>query len=178
MKKALPYLIIIVALALFIISYLPSITSRNQKLTYETPTFTAPTSTPLTSTDVSTTTRKIDPSVPKSEILKATSTPAAITVTLSVRSQAYVTVVPQGSTVWNTMNYLASSTPFRFHAVYYPGMDGYFVDEINGVKSKTDAFWIYYVNNSEPSIGISQYTLKSGDSIQWKLEDSNGHEVL
>jgi len=53
----------------------------------------------------------------------------------------------------------------------YVGM-GKFIEEINGVKGNGNKYWIYYVNNKKAEVGVSNYKLKSGDVVSWKLEDS------
>ncbi len=101
-----------------------------------------------------------------------------ISVSLSVRQATSAFEVPDGSSVFDAMNILASqeNSNFTFHSTYYSGM-GYFIDEINGEKNRDNAFWVYYVNGAEASIGASNYILKNGDTIRWRLEDSAKKEV-
>lgn len=48
---------------------------------------------------------------------------------------------------------------------------GEYVTSINGTKSGTGGkYWVYYVNGQAASLGAGQYTTKSSDSIEWKLE--------
>ena len=99
-----------------------------------------------------------------------------ISVSIAVRQATSTLRVPEGSSVYEAMNILASTTSFSFHGTYYSGM-GYYIDEINGEKNHSNAFWIYYVNGAQANIGASSYILKNGDTIRWRLEDSAKKEV-
>ena len=58
---------------------------------------------------------------------------------------------------------------FTFNYKEYSGL-GIFIDEINGVKGGQGGYWIYYINNKEANVGVSNYILKDGDSVLWKQE--------
>ena len=91
-------------------------------------------------------------------------------VTLNVLDQSYQIEIKKGDSVYDamqTLNNLIDS--FSFEAKEYPGL-GIFINEINGIKGKSGAYWIYYVNEEEAFVGVSQYILKDGDSILWKQE--------
>lgn len=44
---------------------------------------------------------------------------------------------------------------------------GKFVDSINGVRTKPDYAWFYYVNGELMGIGAASYTPENNDIIQW-----------
>lgn len=77
--------------------------------------------------------------------------------------------VPLGSTVYDVMNILASTTDFSFKANFYSGL-GYFIEEINGVKNQGGTYWTLYVNSKYSEVGASAYKLSDGDSVEWKYE--------
>ena len=81
----------------------------------------------------------------------------------------YSLSVPVGSTVYDAMNMLASSTNFSFSATLYSGL-GYFVDEINGIKNQNGSYWTLYVNGTYSNVGASTYVLRNGDIIDWKYQ--------
>lgn len=47
-----------------------------------------------------------------------------------------------------------------------------FITSINGVSQDTSQglYWIYYVNGELGMVGASQYMIKDGDVITWKME--------
>ncbi|MFA7653417.1 MAG: DUF4430 domain-containing protein [Candidatus Magasanikbacteria bacterium] len=94
-------------------------------------------------------------------------------VTLAINTTAYPLSVLPSTTVYEAMQLLQidSRQPFQFSAKEYPSM-GYFVEEINGVKNDTrsNTYWIMYVNGQSATVGASAYILKAGDRIEWKFE--------
>jgi hypothetical protein len=102
-----------------------------------------------------------------------------ISVTFKIRKNTYTISVPKDSTVLEAMMLLDKDTKqnFSFKSSTYSSM-GQFVTEINSIKSTNEYFWVYYVNDTQANLGVSNYKIKSGDTIQWKLEDSNKKEIL
>ncbi len=92
-----------------------------------------------------------------------------IHVTFSADGKKYFVALPVGSTVYDAMNALASTTDFSFKADFFSGI-GYFVEEINGVKNQNGEYWILYVDGSYSNVGASARTLSDGDSVEWKYE--------
>ena len=94
-----------------------------------------------------------------------------IKVSLIVFDKNYELEIKENSSVFEVMKKLQDlkENEFSFKYKEYPGM-GVFVYEINGMKGKRGAYWIYYVNDKEASVGVSSYTLSEGDSILWKQE--------
>lgn len=80
----------------------------------------------------------------------------------------YVSVKP-GSNIHDAMQKLASTHDFEFSGKNFSGM-GFFVESINGMKNSMSMNWVYYINGSYATVGISGYTLKEGDTIEWKYE--------
>lgn len=94
-----------------------------------------------------------------------------LTVSLTVLKHRYLTNFEIGETLFDLMNKLKSDTkePFIFNYKEHSGL-GIFVTEINGVSESPGKYWLYYVNNKEASVGVRDYILKAGDSIEWRQE--------
>jgi hypothetical protein len=92
-----------------------------------------------------------------------------IYATLEIGENKYQGEISDKTSVYDLMQKIQNNNENNFSFKYkeYPGM-GVFVDEINGVKGTPGAYWIYYVNGKEASVGISNYIIKSGDIIRWK----------
>lgn len=56
-----------------------------------------------------------------------------------------------------------------FSGKNYPGL-GFFVTDIGTLHSGNGKNLLYYINGKQASVGVSFYTLKDGDIIEWKLE--------
>lgn len=56
-----------------------------------------------------------------------------------------------------------------FSGKNYPGL-GFFVTDIGTLHAGSGKYLLYYINGKEATVGISSYTLKDGDIIEWKLE--------
>ncbi len=56
-----------------------------------------------------------------------------------------------------------------FSGKNYPGL-GFFVTDIGTLHSGNGKNLLYYINGKEAAVGVSSYTLKDGDIIEWKLK--------
>jgi len=92
-----------------------------------------------------------------------------IQISLVAGEKSYTDSVPSGSTIYDAMNILASTTDFSFKSTFYPGL-GYFIEEINGVKNSGGQYWTLYVNNLYSNVGAAAYNVAQGDIIEWKYE--------
>lgn len=92
-----------------------------------------------------------------------------ISVELIAEGAVYSSEVLEGSSIYEAMLQLVSTTPFRFNARYFNGL-GYFIEEINGIKNKGGAYWTLYVNEEFAHSGASDYKVQAGDVIEWKFE--------
>ncbi len=93
-----------------------------------------------------------------------------IQISFVAGSTTYAESVPQGSTAYDAMAILASTTPsFNFKAAYYSGL-GYFVQEINGIKNSSSMYWTLYINGAYSTVGASSYVVKNGDTVEWRFE--------
>lgn len=80
------------------------------------------------------------------------------------------TELPAGSTVFTLMDTLQKNGQLSFRAKDYGGALGWFIEELNGVPNTRERNWIYYLNNQPAAVGVSNYTLRAGDVIEWKYE--------
>ena len=173
MRKIIPIGIIFIGLGLVAFSFLPTNTTTPSRKA-ETPLLGKggeENSTPLQ--------EKANP-LPQAQsaVFKKIISPEVktISVSLVVRNSTSTLQIPEGSSVYEAMSVLSSTTAFRFHSTYYSGM-GYFIDEIKGEKNRNNAFWVYYVNGAQANVGAGEYILKNGDTVRWRLEDSAKKEV-
>jgi len=92
-------------------------------------------------------------------------------VSIVVLEKKYSISFQEGDTVYQVMKNLSEQKEnnFSFGFKEYPVL-GIFVDEINGFKGEEGKYWIYYVNDKEASIGVSNYIIENGDIISWKLK--------
>jgi len=88
---------------------------------------------------------------------------------LVVAGRVYPLSVPEGTSVYEAMEVLASTTDFRFESQEYSGL-GYFIRGIGGTRNSDGRYWTFYVNGSYSMVGASQYRLREGDSVEWKFE--------
>ena len=73
--------------------------------------------------------------------------------------------------LYNTLNRLKAAGVITMSGKEYSGL-GFFVSEINGLKSSGGKSIIYYVNSEKASIGISNLKLNPEDIIEFKVEDN------
>ncbi len=92
-----------------------------------------------------------------------------ITNILDVNGTKYESEVNKEISVYDFMNQLRNEGKITFKEKTYSGI-GKFIEEINGLKSDGDNYWIYYVNGVEASIGVSNYKISPDDVVSWKYE--------
>lgn len=93
-----------------------------------------------------------------------------IGVTLKVLDKVYLVNVEDGASVYDAMVKIKiENSDFDFKYKEYSSL-GIFIYEINGQNGTSGKYWIYYINNKEASVGVSNYILKDGDSILWVQE--------
>ncbi len=102
----------------------------------------------------------------------ATSTiPTNLSITLNVGSLTYNLSLPQETTLIEAMKKIGTSTTnttFSFKTEDRANVLS--IDEINGQPNVPPFYWTYYVNGNIGSSSISNYIVKDGDSIDWKLQ--------
>lgn len=101
----------------------------------------------------------------------ATETASTVRASITVDGATYNTEIAEGSTLLAFMEKTQEETAFSFTGKNTEGI-GFFVEEINGVTSTSEerSFWAYYVNGQQAQVGVSDYIVQSGDTIEWKKE--------
>ena len=96
-----------------------------------------------------------------------------VSVSLVVNDTVYDVLVPEGSSVYDVMTIASRETDFGFNGKESESL-GFFVEEIMGISSDpaTGTYWTYYVNGEMAQVGVSDYVLRSGDTVEWKYEKS------
>lgn len=90
-------------------------------------------------------------------------------VLLYVNDKRYSTYLNEGDTVYDVMNRIKEDGGLSFEGKNYPSL-GFFITKVNEIKNGDSKYLIYYVNNKQAQVGVSNYVLKKGDIINWKLE--------
>ncbi len=73
------------------------------------------------------------------------------------------------TTFYNALVQAKNTSQIEFSGKNYPGL-GFFVTNIGTLHSGNGKHLLYYINGKEATVGVSSYTLKDGDIIEWKLE--------
>jgi|GEM_PF-5136469 len=93
------------------------------------------------------------------------------TATFVVDGTSYQLTAPEGTTLKDAMDLLETEGSFTYEYRNYSGL-GAFVTSLNNRASTGDMVWILYVNGEKSTTGISSTRIRSGDVIEWKLEES------
>ncbi|MFA6355025.1 MAG: DUF4430 domain-containing protein [Candidatus Paceibacterota bacterium] len=93
-----------------------------------------------------------------------------VKVSLVVQEKKYEGEFKDGITVFEVMRKIKEENKdFDFKYGEFTGL-GIFINEINGLKGGSEGYWIYYLNDKEANVGVSNYKIKEGDIISWKYE--------
>lgn len=90
-------------------------------------------------------------------------------VFLHLNDKKYSTYLNDGDTVYDVLLRINKEDNLRFEGKNHPGL-GFFVENIDGLENVNGKYLIYYINNVEAQVGVSNYVLNKGDIISWKLE--------
>lgn len=88
---------------------------------------------------------------------------------LQINGAKLEAVIKEKESVYDFMLELEKEGKIKFKDKTYSGL-GKMIEEIDGIKSNGDNFWIYYVNGEKAKIGVSNYKLNPGDVVSWKYE--------
>src|SRR3989344_5117795 len=122
---------------------------------------------------------EIDAGAPSSTLVRSAQEPVTVSNAVEVRGTAsfvvdgtsYQLTAPEGSTLKDAMDHLQTEGNFTYGYKNYTGL-GAFVTSLNNRASTGDMVWILYVNGERSATGISSTRIRSGDLIEWKLEES------
>lgn len=91
-----------------------------------------------------------------------------ITTTWQIGDEVYEIKITPEESVYDAMIQAKEENIFSFEGKNYP-MLGFFVTRIGSLEMSRGKSLMYYVNDIEASVGVSNYILKEGDSIEWRL---------
>ncbi|MGH7249731.1 MAG: DUF4430 domain-containing protein [Minisyncoccia bacterium] len=95
----------------------------------------------------------------------------SVKTVLLINDIRYEGIIASKESVYDFMSMLRNEGKINFIEKSYSGM-GMFIVSINGIKGGADRSWIYYVNDKEAGIGVSNYKINPGDVVSWKYEKS------
>lgn len=103
----------------------------------------------------------------------ATPTPVAQTVTVAIdyagehAESTYTVAITSGETAWQAVKDAVGVS--NLHYTDYGGDLGIFITGFNGVDALSNQYYDFQVNGTSASVGVSSYTVKNNDSIQFVL---------
>lgn len=108
----------------------------------------------------------------KNKILPISENIESFKTILEINGTRYEDEIKGEISVYDFMNKLRNEGKINFTEKTYAGM-GKLIEEINGLKNNGDKYWIYYVNDIEMQVGVSNYKIKKGDIVSFKYEKEN-----
>ncbi len=76
---------------------------------------------------------------------------------------------PANTLLYDTLIKEKTAGKIVFSGKNYPGL-GFFVTDIGTLHTGNGKNLLYYINGKEATVGVSSYTLKNKDIIEWKLK--------
>lgn len=95
--------------------------------------------------------------------------PKTIKTVLEVNDTRHESEIIDSISVYDFMDKLRNEGKINFSEKTYLGM-GKLIISINDVKSNGQYTWIYYVNDKEAEVGVSNYKINPGDVVSWRYE--------
>ncbi len=94
--------------------------------------------------------------------------------TILIEGENYERAFVEDRTVYAMMLLLKEEELLSFEAKDY-GELGFLIEKINGVSNSVDEdlYWIYYINDNQSNMGVSQYVLEPNDLVEWRYESYN-----
>lgn len=90
---------------------------------------------------------------------------------LSINNQKIIGIYKEGDSLYDSFIRMRDLDLIKFEEKKFSSLGSY-IYSINNIKElpREGKYWIYYVNGKEGNVGVSNYILKEGDQIMWKLE--------
>ncbi len=91
-----------------------------------------------------------------------------------------VAVCAEGDTVFDVLKSVCREAGIQMESSYTPLYDSYYVEGIHQLYELdcgSDSGWTYWVNGIYPNYGCSEYTVRDGDTIEWKYTRDLGVDV-
>jgi hypothetical protein len=90
--------------------------------------------------------------------------PVKLIINFSGYSQEFSTTVQENSTAFDLLNRFV---PIDY--TDYPGA-GVFINRIGNISNSNDKYWMFYVNGSLASVGLSAYLINQSVAIEMRYE--------
>lgn len=90
-------------------------------------------------------------------------------VTVSIGKETLNLSIPSNTIFYDALLQAKNAGKIQFSGKNYTGL-GFFITDIGSLHSGNGKNLLYYINGKEATVGVSSYTLKNGDIIEWKLE--------
>ena len=86
----------------------------------------------------------------------------------------------EGETVFDVLCRATKAYGIHLEYEYTPGFGSHYIEGINNLYEfdcGAGSGWMYYVNGVKPNYGVSKYTLKDGDVIEFKYTCDLGYDL-
>lgn len=86
----------------------------------------------------------------------------------------------EGETVFDVLSRATKAYGIHMEYEYTPGFGSHYIEGINNLYEfdcGAGSGWMYYVNGVKPNYGVSKYTLKDGDVIEFKYTCDLGYDL-
>lgn len=86
----------------------------------------------------------------------------------------------EGETVFDVLVRATKAYGIHLEYEYTPGFGSHYIEGINNLYEfdcGAGSGWMYYVNGVKPNYGVSKYTLKAGDVIEFKYTCDLGYDL-
>lgn len=103
---------------------------------------------------------------PEIEKIEDQKTESATILAGSIKTQLSF---PPNTLFYDALVQAKNTGAISFGGKNYSGL-GFFMTDIGSLHSGSGKNLLYYINGKGASVGVSFYTLKNGDIIEWKLE--------
>jgi hypothetical protein len=82
----------------------------------------------------------------------------------------YDVEIQEGQSVFQILETLKANEEIQFEYGEFEGL-GVFVTSLNGITADSNSeYWKFLINGEEAQVGISDYIIQTGDTIQFEIE--------
>ncbi|MFW5887166.1 MAG: DUF4430 domain-containing protein [Bacteriovoracia bacterium] len=91
--------------------------------------------------------------------------------TLIVEDDSFPALFDEEDSLYEAMSKMKEFDLINFEEKSFSGL-GVYIYSINNISEnkKEGEYWIYYINDVQANVGVSNYYLDEGDEIRWQLE--------
>ncbi len=90
-------------------------------------------------------------------------------ITFSIDDKNVEVPFREGDTLYTTLRTAKEKGLVQFEGRDYSGL-GFFVTAIGSLRGGDGKYIMYFINNKEATVGVSQYVPDNNDVIEWKLK--------